>query len=521
MIMAKSPLSLLVALFAAASSLLGAPTLHARLIQSSSTEADIEARRSAAAKERQDLIKRLIPAPIAQAEFENWADALAIPEEERERLAEVYAGYRGAYTTAMAEHGARVLALVNASYAFDEKDDAPEPRFTPQLIELLNERPRLIGRIVSIERDLMAVTAAMTDPDHQRLARRLAYERFRSILAEPTQLSSARVDLVAIIGELGLTGEESRAIESMVDDYIRKMTPILEWRSSQLSLLQRERAELMTALGPEWELVASPEERLAVDEELRAISEAERRTEVPLRGINLEALTALARLLPPPTAMRLRDRFHRMVAPELFEDERALAALIEVASQMPGVTTEDAEARMELLFATQGRMLPLGVEEADLADQAATIEVVDRASAMARIHLLVRQKELAVTRREILKETARGLEAVLSGDEAALVPQLQAFLADLESRDRADRWLIGSYRERLEELRRLPPPLPEPGDEDLEGQGGNTRGTDGGAGTRASAAPPMTPGRRQARGQAADVAHGLPLREDRPPSVST
>ncbi|MCA9283962.1 MAG: hypothetical protein KDA22_02015 [Phycisphaerales bacterium] len=413
-------------------------------------------------EERESLLRRLVPTPMTRSELDAWATALELTDGDTTRLNDLYAAYRLAYASAMDQHGGRVASLLNASYQYDADRHAMVPRFTPQLLELLDERRHGRVAVLDAERELASVVGAMASAELQPVARRLAFQRFFAVAGEPTVFASAGTDLVQLVEELDLTPEERAALASTLDDYIRKMTPVLEWRSRTLIELEREKAQILVILGPEWDLTATPEEREQVREQLDAIQQAVLRTELPLRGVNRETLTALARLLRPDRASLLRDRYHRAVAPQLFEDERTLSDLVKLSSQMPGVGTEDAESRLEMLMAAQARLLPLGIDQADAADEASTIDRLDRQAATHRISLLIRKLELGVTRREILAETARGLQALLGAEEAPLVPQLNAYIADLANRDRADRWTIDVYRVRLEELLRPPPPPPAP-----------------------------------------------------------
>ncbi|HMP36141.1 MAG TPA: hypothetical protein PKC43_01710 [Phycisphaerales bacterium] len=427
-----------------------------------------------------ELRAELLPLPITAAQIDLWGVLCDLDPDHFEALRGLHAEYMRRLDGVLEREG-RQQALLAVAYEWDPGTLRLRPSYTPIQLDALELRDAMVTRMAPAEEDLVAAFVALVPPESVATARQLAFRRHFRLHALPTVRRSAAVDLVTILDAAELGPEERALVSGIVDDYIRKMTAAARWRFGEASRIEREHTALLVELGPLWESVVEPEERVAIDDRLADLRARRLRAELPISGINRETLLRLVRSLPPAAAARVESAFWHRVRPELFDDERAFAALIRdsldlarSAGRRPGAAPGAGEAGeptpaldesersgRDLLYAsTRVRLLSLGFAAADVADEIAAIVELgppsdDRRRASERVAAELRRLDLMRQRRTICADAARALAATLRAEETLLRDRIAGYLTVLALRGEADDWLTAQYGARSAELDRL------------------------------------------------------------------
>lgn len=335
-------------------------------------------------------------------------------------------------------------------------------RHTPQLIALFSMRQAWVAAHRRGEERFFDGLLSLVAPEKQSQARWLILGRTHELLSRPAVSRTASVNLIPVVLDSKLDGEQMALVTDLLDDYARKMTPVIQWRFELLGKLDVEEATARIELGPGWELVTTSTEREVIEGDLRMLRNQAIRTERPLRDINRATLLAVVRRLPTAAAERVQELFWREVRPESFDDERQLAELV-AASLVPGdgvaaLDVAEATSRRNLLQGARVRLLPLGFEAVECGDLITVLDDSGPVEAAERATLEIRRFELARQRRGICDETANGLAAMLDSRESTLYARVQEYRRLLEWRGRADAWLASRWTSRLNEIRSLPSP---------------------------------------------------------------
>jgi len=417
------------------------------------------------------------PKAMTESEVDWWGVQLELDADSIASLRELAAVHRADVASRIGGDLDDRDAVLESVHEWQPESGRFVERHTPQFLALLSMRQAWVAAHRRGEERFFDGLLALVSPEKQSQARWLILGRTHELLSRPVVSRTAALNLIPIVLESKLDAEPMTLISDLLDDYARKMTPVIKWRFEALDKLDVEAATARIELGPGWELVTTVAEREVIDGDLRTLRNQAIRTERPLRDINRATLLAIVRRLPTGAAEGVQERFWREVRPESFDDERQLAELV-AASLAPGdgapaLDVAEAISRRNLLQGARVRLLPLGFEAVECGDLITVLDDTGPIEAAERATLEIRRFELARQRRGICDETANGLAAMLDSRESTLYARVQEYRRLLEWRGRADAWLASRWTSRLNEIRTLPSP-----DLRLETQAVDGHGTD-------------------------------------------
>jgi hypothetical protein len=180
-----------------------------------------------------------------------------------------------------------------------------------------------------------------------------------------------------------------------------------------------------------------------IDAQLEAIDDREFASEIAIRDAHLVLLRRLRAALPRPEGRRAVEQWQRAVHPELFDDERILAQLVESVVARPELSADTQSAVLDALDATYARLEPLS-DAASLAADRILPRLVDRSNNSARAEIAARLDllELQRKRRILVKDALariRGIAGSAPAETLARFEDLAQTIAALERADRAER----------------------------------------------------------------------------------
>lgn len=405
--------------------------------------------------------RRMRPKPLTAELIEGWAAAVEMEPASMETLREVISIYLAA--VADLDPVDRFDAQVLATHRWNRAARRIEPVYTPEYLRLLEMQWSVLTQLRDAERDLGATFVNLAPPELHARAQRIVFGRLFELVAVPTIRSTAGINVAALVDTLRLDEASAAAIAPTIQVYVQHMTAALGWRTDAAFGLERDRVRLLVDAGPLWEAAAEPADRAAIVDELAEIAEALVRTEVPISGINQEALINLGRSLPAEAAAELRRQFWSLANPELFREESELSMIILRSISNDEIEPADLAGREALLHAMQSNVLRFGFAASDFQDRAAAVDPAHSRD-HALLHISLEQERLgAVARlREILLATANGLEGMLILDEMPMAHELRTWSVGVRTREAADRWIAQRLTALATRVSSPAPPVPEP-----------------------------------------------------------
>jgi len=414
------------------------------------------------------LQRRLRPAPLRAAEIEAWGAAVDMDPDAMTELRAAIQAYRDSVRDFDIDATDRYAAQIEATHRWNRRSRTFEPIYTPEHLRLLEMQWQTIEHLRNAERELMSTFVGLTEPAHRSRAQRLVFARLFEVVAVPTTRSSAAINIAAIVDSMHLDDDLMHAITPHLDTYVQRVTAALGWRTEAAFGLERDRVQLHVDLGPLWTLAVDEATRDALNAEMAEIAEALMRTELPISGLNQEALQTLSRALPSEQAAELRRRFWRLVNPELHREESELTTLILASMGNDGIAAADITGREALLQTLQATMSRLGFDAADLEDVARSIDPTrSRADALRHISVELERLDAVRRRREALLGAASNLESMLTTSEVDILHGVRTWAVAVRRRDAADRWIADRLSGLVNRLM-APPPRIETNDDDRD-----------------------------------------------------
>jgi len=427
-------------------------------------EPDEEALRASAFRA---IERRLRPRPLRAEEVEGWGAAVDMDPDSMAQLREAIAIYLDSVSAFEVDSTDRFSAQLEATHRWNREHRLFEPLYTPEYLRLLEMQWQTLEHYRSAERDLTAAFLGLTPLEHSARARRLVFGRLFSLVAVPSVRKTASINVAAIVDAMNLSDDHWQMVGPTLDTYVQRMSAALGWRTEAALGLERERVRLLVELGPLWEVVVDEDDRAFAVSELTDIDEAMLRTEIPISGLNEEALRTLQQILPPTQAEQLRRRFWRLVDPELVREELELTTLILESMGDERIAAAEITGREALLEALQANLLQIGFNAADFGDLADSIDPTrSRDDAIRHVSLRRQRLDAVARRREALLGTASSLESMIASDEVVLLGALRTWSVAVRRSDAADRWTADRLAEVAARLA-APPPIrerPEPRD---------------------------------------------------------
>lgn len=415
----------------------------------------LERRREAAFEQ---LRRECLPEPLSAEQIREWAGRLAFDEEGRSLLDAIVANYRNATERTDREAGDAVRQRIDAAFRFDDDARRIEAIHTPEHLQLLAERDRLFERLERADAALFREFEALAAEDRRGELAAIRFERARRLYEREDRLPGASLDLAALLVPLEIDPLAHAGVAETLDRYRREQAAALQDRHQRGRELERERGELLLALGPAWRLVLAEPDRLEAESQLQSLAIAEAELDRPLRSLHRETLLLLRRQLPAEDGRRLQEAYQQATYPELFRDDRRVAEILgegELAAAVGEAIRPSAEAAIDDALRDVQRSAFLLMELADALSSVTTLpDPTSRAE--AAMLLEIRTLELQQARRERLGAALRAVRAMLPPGEAGGDRVLATALASHESLRRAWEYRLAVLDDRVRELRDLP-----------------------------------------------------------------
>lgn len=388
------------------------------------------------------LRRSVVPEPISPDRFAAMLTAIDPALATNKDIAEQYALYRTVLARIAQDPGRRILQLIPAAYNFDGSRGVFEPRPTPTLIELLALRDRAARDAADAEKALFRAISLATPID---LRAKLAFERIAEInlrLPRAGMLASTSVSMREILDRARLSEASRAVLQSTVLAYADALTALSLERARILLEGDAARAAIESEAGLLWRY-GTGERVASIEEQLDRVDELEFSSELAIRDAHLALLRRLRSTLPRPEGRRVIEQWQRATHPELFDDERILAQLVESVVSRPELDAETQTAVLDALDATYVKLEPLSDAASSTADRilprlAERSNDSVRAEIAARLDLL----ELQRKRRILVKDALARIRGIAGGAPAETLlrfEDLAQTIAALERADRAER----------------------------------------------------------------------------------
>ncbi|MFM7261619.1 MAG: hypothetical protein ACKO3W_13550 [bacterium] len=399
--------------------------------------------REQARSEAELALKRtMIPEPIDRARFDAMLKAVDPTLAANKDLVANYDAYRAVYTRLAEDPGRRIGQLLPAAYDFDGARGTFEPRATPELVEALALRARAARFADDAEKTLFRAIMLATPLDRRHL---LAFERLAELEARLPRgglLESTSLAMRDLLARARLSEGSQVAIAPLLIAYADSSTTLFVERAKVLREGDATRATIETEAGPLWRF-GDPERVTKTEERLAAVDDLEFASELAIRDAHLALLRRLRLALPRTEGRRLIEEWQRATHPELFDDERILAKLVESVVALPELAPDTDAAVLDTLDATYVRLEPLSDAASRAADrilprlvERSTIAALDEV--LARIELLdIQHKRRALVRDAISR--IRALAGTAQPETLARFADLAATVAALDRADHFER----------------------------------------------------------------------------------
>ncbi|GEM_PF-2073711 len=405
-----------------------------------------------AAKEL-ELRRRLMMPPIEAAQLERIPELLRLDTAARERFATVRAQYETNQTEARRLEARQLEVLLPAAFRYDTATSDYQPVHTPELLTALRARDRMLERVLAAEKLLDESIDRICPTETRPTWRTLRIQRAQEIFSHPARLPAAGVNLLELVPKVDLTPQELGVLEPFFERYARNLLDELRRRHDVLIGIEREDAETLVELGPEWRAGRTDSEALEVDRGLAQLEVAETLADTGLRTLNDKGIAQLKSELMPLSWRKVVEAYRRVVHPEIYEDERTYRVLTEEMLGLPALDQTTIGGIVESLGLLEERLRPLGQQAAELADGTIAADALAaRDSAQARI--LLRSKLLSVLekRRHAVRDAVKLLRAMVPSTEHRFAQKLDDQLQSLAALDRAGRFLKDGLDTRAAEV---------------------------------------------------------------------
>ena len=432
------------------------------------------------------LRKALVPQPMSQARFIALLAAIDPALAADATLLEAHAGYLASVEKLNEASIRQLLRLLPAAYSWDAGSETFEPRSTPELIALLGLRDKAARNTSTAERRLLQAVDTLVPADaRNRYNRALLAWRHES-MPRAALLPSTRVTLVELLAEAKLGPESGAAIEQVVGDYAGALASACAERAQLLRDNDASRAVIETTAGALWRY--APEEiAAATAAELDELDARDFASEIAIRTLHFDALARIRARLQPREGRRVVELWQRTVHPELFDDERLLARMVEDTLAHPNFSADHDTALLDALETSYQRLEPLSRAACEAADLVLPrLPSRTQESMAAEIDARIVTLETQEKRRAVVKEALQRVRAMLGDADAGLAARLEDAIFSADSLARAD-----AFERRALALRReaLAPEREAIADE--QGAAGTPAAKDGGS--AASPAGPAVP----------------------------
>ncbi|MBI1303785.1 MAG: hypothetical protein GC172_08355 [Phycisphaera sp.] len=405
-------------------------------------DAPRDERERARAEAQQKLDLAALPQPMSEARFTAFLKAVDPALAANAELAASYAAYRESADAAIKAASGRIRDRLPAAYRFDGAREIFVPRHNPELVQTLVLREAALARLAAAERTLLVAVERAADP-----ARRLAFVGERvDWLAERLPrdglLPSTKLTLFELVARLELSSEVAATIEPVLVAHAEQLGTLLAKRADILSAGDLARARIETEAGSLWRYGLEEPVR-ATEARLAEVDDAEFASELAIRDLHFESLRRLRGRLPAREGRRLVEEWQRSVHPELFDDERLLAELVESMLGLPASAPGTDEAILEAVDLAFRRVEPLARDASAAADLILP-RLVDRSdlAVLEELAARIRLLEIQAKRRAAVRDAvARVRGVVATGDDAvaARFTQLLETIGALERADQFDR----------------------------------------------------------------------------------
>jgi hypothetical protein len=307
-------------------------------------------------------------------------------------------------------------------------------------VQTLVLRDAALARLAAAERTLLAAIERAADP-----ARRLAFVRervdwFAERLSRDGLLPSTKLTLLELVARLELSEEVAATIEQPLVAHAEQLGALLAKRADALSAGDLARARIETEAGSLWRYGLADAVR-ATEARLAEVDDTEFANELAIRDLHFESLRRLRGRLPARDGRRLVEEWQRSVHPELFDDERLLAELIEsmlgLAASAPGTD----EAILEAVDLAFRRVEPLARDASAAADLVLP-RLVDRSdlAVLEELAARIRLLEIQAKRRAAVRDAVSRVRAVVTTGDDAVAARFTQLLETIGALERADQF---------------------------------------------------------------------------------
>lgn len=293
-----------------------------------------------------------LPGPITGSDLDEWSEVLALSAEQRLAIDDAHAVYLDAYhdleRTVFTGYGEELAAVLNAVR------QRPDPE---ALSGLVRRRETLRRRAAQSDDVLMAAIAEVLAPDQlaalARVRERRERERMRrtflGVFGETRDL--VLTDISRAVFELELGPREREAIDSVLADYERRLTTrVLAFDRHATAAI----VGVVTALDDLDLAGADPQtmRERAGDRIAEAAGPATAEM-ARIAALHRDAVERMSRVVPPPAAQRIRDRWrtlvHRQIQKVHAESLAPFDAVLAHADLEDDVRAQVRELRRRLL----------------------------------------------------------------------------------------------------------------------------------------------------------------------------
>lgn len=391
---------------------------------------------------RQNAEKRLrdatLPAPMTPERFAAFLAAVDPTLAANADLAAAYSAYADESRAAVDAIASKITERLPAAYNFDAAREEFVARPNPELVQVLALRDKATARILAAERNLLRAVALAT-PTERKI--RFVEERLAWIDDRTPReglLPSTRLTLLEVLVRAEVPRESMAAVEPLLISHADKLATLREKRNAALREGDARRAEIETQAGTLWRIGPADSVR-ATEALLVKVEDDEFATEVAIRELHFDTLTKLRGRFQTREGRRVIEEWQRSVHPQLFDDERLLAQLIESSIALPSSTPDTDAAILAAVENAYRRLEPLAREASSAADLVLP-RLLDRSDESVLAEIAARQAVLAVQskRRAAIRDLVARVRSIAAATDDKVIAQFAGMGETLAALDRAD-----------------------------------------------------------------------------------
>ena len=389
------------------------------------------------------LLESLLPKPMSRERFARLLSAIDPSLATNAMVTAAHDLYLDRVREASRSVETAVAGRVPAAFTFDPAEQSFEPRYTPELVELLSARARAADATSRAEAVLVRGVESETPADaRRRIAGALEAWRMES-LPRRGLLASTETAIGELVARIPLEATVEVGVGQVVAAHAARVAALLGERLELLRANESERARIESAAGPLWRLGADPAARAATEAALAQLYDRDYANERAIRDERLDALRQLRLRMPAREGRRLVEAWQRAVHPELFDDERLLAELVEASIASNDLADDARVLLLDTVEQGYRRIEPLA-EKCSLAADALEPRLLDRTTfgVVAEIGARMSLLDAQLRRRRVVRETFERIRLLLPVADAASRNEVRrrrdAFVVALDALDRAD-----------------------------------------------------------------------------------